>query len=170
MTPPHTHLHSSGPWDGNEALNPSSFTCFLTSLALQSDGSFSHHQAVFPQVYSHVRTSYWALLLEGTQTRHIHAIFLFSPIWCAVNVCCDNTRVFACACWGVAEQRGRSATVQVALKRWATRENQNRDSWSHTRSAVEELAHTNTRREGKQMRFDRRRWQTGQKSMCKAAF
>lgn len=150
----------SGPWDGDEALNPSFLTCFLNSLALQSDGFFSHHQAL--RLYFHKFTHlwerwYWALLLEGTQVRHIHAIFLFSPIWCAVNVCCDSTRVFACACWGIAEERGRSATVQVALKHWATRENQNRDSWSHTRSAVEELVHT------KQMRFDRRRWWTGQK-------
>lgn len=166
MTPPHTHLQASGPWDGDEALNPSSLTCFLTSLARQSDGFFSHQQALRQDFHSLqlslLTCLYWALL-EGTQIRHVHDIFIFSPIWCAVNVCCDNTRVFACACRGVAEERGRSATVQVALKHWATRENQNRDSWSHTRSAVEELARTNTGREGKQMRFDRRRWWTGQK-------
>lgn len=59
------------------------------------------------------------------------------------------------ACGGVAEESGGSATVQVPLKHRATRENQNRDSWSHTRSrksAVEELARTNADRERKQMR------------------
>lgn len=59
------------------------------------------------------------------------------------------------ACGGVAEESGRSATVQVPLKHRATRENQNSDSWSHTRrreSAVEELARTNADRERKQMR------------------
>lgn len=37
---------------------------------------------------------------------------------------------------GGAEESGRSATVQVPLKHRATRENQNRDSCSHTRSGA----------------------------------
>lgn len=64
--------------------------------------------------------------------------------------------VFACThCRGVAEESGRSATVQVPLKHRATRENQNRDSCCHTRSresAVEDLARTNADRERRQMR------------------
>lgn len=62
---------------------------------------------------------------------------LSSLICCAVKVGRGDKRactcVFACARRGAAEESGRSATVQVALKHGATRENQNRDSWSHTR-------------------------------------
>lgn len=77
------------------------------------------------------------------------------------------------ACWGAAEESGRSATVQVPPKHRATRENQNRDSWFHTRSgesAVEELAHTNADWEQKQMRMIGRGDRRGRNKCVKQCF
>lgn len=76
---------------------------------------------------------------------------------------------------GVTEESGRSARVQVRLEHREnqTRENQNRDSWSLTRSrasSVEELARTNAERERKQMRTIGRGSRQGRSERVKQHF